>query len=398
MRISKDKIKNINLFTAFFLAFSGFYVFLLAAANFFPAIDSRSISIPIRIIIVFLFGLIFILNPKFKLKKILLFFLLFSVVYFSRILVEYLDEASFFHISEQEFFLYFISFFFLPVIFISQYRLNKVNYEKIFNAIIIASLSFSLLSIYFYKDIFGTVARISMINDGALGMLSPLILSYCAALGIGISVSYLITNKPSTFKKIIIFTNIVVCFVPFFLGASRGSILALAFPFIFYLFFANSVKNRFKLIFAVFAISILTVIFAEYLGDGIFSRLLGTQSRIETGTEGRVDIWLSSIIQFFDSPLIGNSLNNNKYNHYPHNMFLEVLITTGVVGFVPFFLFILFVFKKIILIVKYNPSYFWICTIFMQDFTAKMFSGGIYLTSWLAIGAGLLIGFKVEET
>jgi O-antigen ligase len=337
------------------------------------------------------------MRPRFQINKGLFFFLFFSILYLIRITIEYYNFTSFFHIPEIDFFLYFMSFVFLPLFLISQFDLSETDYGQIFWAIVTSSLCFSTLSIFFYHDIVGKVSRISMISrlQYDVSVLSPLILSYCSALGIGIIISYLLTNYIDGFKKRILIITLALCLIPFFLGASRGSILALAFPVIYYFLFAGNMKSRCKVIFFIMLISTVLALSTEYLGSGLFDRISITQTRIDTGSEARIYIWEASIHQFLDDPVFGNSLENEQVNHYPHNLFLEVLITTGILGFIPFFLFICIIFLKIKTIIIHEPRHFWMCTIFLQAFVASMFSGALYNASWLAIGAGLVLGFQI---
>jgi len=399
MRIKKENIKNINLIVGFFLAFSGYYVMLIVMINLLPGLESRNLTIPLRLIIVVSIGFIFLLQPRVKLQKGLVFFLLFATAYLTRIFIEYLDYNSMFHIPVIEFFLYFISFVLIPLVLISQFRLSEHNYNKIFLAVIAGTTILSALTFFFYKGIIGLVGRIS--SAGSLGesFISPLALSYCSVLGIGVGIAYLITNKVGIRKKLFIYSTIALSFIPFYLGASRGSILALSFPFAFYFFFTEGIKKRCTLLFSIVILSIVMAALTEYLGTGVFDRFMNIQRDIATGSSSvvRIDIWKYSLQQFLEHPLLGNSLECDQFNFYPHNILLEVLITTGIIGFIPFVLFLYNIFTKMRLIVKQHSEYFWICTIFLQAFTQNMFSGGIYSAGWLAIGGGMILGFKFDK-
>ena len=104
MRIKKENIKNINLIIGFFLAFSGYYAFLIVLVNLAPDLKTRGLTIPLRLIIVTSMGFIFLLRPRVKLQKGLVFFLFFATAYLTRILTEYMDYTLMFHIPKTEFF------------------------------------------------------------------------------------------------------------------------------------------------------------------------------------------------------------------------------------------------------------------------------------------------------
>jgi len=393
MGIRKKNLKDFNLVVGFFLAFSGYYAALMAQTNLAAGLDSRNVTVPLRLIIVTSIGLTFLQRPRIKMKKGLLFFLLFAAAYLSRILIEYVDSNSTFHISELEFFFYFATFVLIPMFFISQYQLSEDDYNKIFMAVMTGTLLLSVSTLYFYGDIIGTVTRISGAIKRDENYISPLALSYCSALGIGVGIAYLIAHEVDSFKKIFIYATIGTSFIPFYLGASRGSIVALSFPFIIYLLFAKNVKRRVVLLFSIGILSAAFIIITEYFGSGVFVRFANISRDIETGSSSviRIDIWRASLMQFWNNPVFGNSLNCDYVNHHPHNILLEVLITTGFIGFIPFILFLQQIFIKIKLIVNQHSRYFWVCVIFIQAFTQNMFSGGIYAAGWLAIGSGLIL-------
>ncbi|MFH0726539.1 MAG: O-antigen ligase family protein [Pseudomonadota bacterium] len=395
----KERIISINLIVGFFLAFSGYYAALIVLTNLATGAGSRNLTIPLRLIIVSSFGIIFLMRPKIGLQKGLTFFLFFAFAYLSRILIESLDYSSKFQITEIEFFLYFTSFVLIPLVFTSQIRLSESDYSKIFIVLMIGTIILSILTFYFYKQLIGTVVRISLVIKHNQNYISPLALSYGSVLGIGVGIGYLLTNKVGRLKKLFIYTTIMISFVPFFLGASRGSILALSFPFVFYLFFAQGIKKRAHIIISMGVLCIFLIISTAYFGSGVFFRFANISHDIESSSSsaGRLEIWRYSLIQFINNPVFGNSLNCTKVNFHPHNILLEVLITTGIIGFIPFFLFLCSIFTKMKVIVKQHSEYFWICVIFLQAFTQNMFSGGIYSAGWLAIGGGLILGVNIRD-
>jgi O-antigen ligase len=395
MVIKRNTIKNFALFIVFFLAFSGYYAFLMMLTNIATDIDSRILTIPLRLIIVGMITFIFLLRPRrVKLQNELFFFLLFAIVYLIRILIESLDHRSTFHITEAEFFLYFTSFVLIPLFFVSQFRLSEDNYEKIFIAMMSSALVLAALSLYYYQEMIGCVKRMVITDENYI---SPLALSYSSVLAIGVGIAYLLTNEGMLCMRLFIYVTILMSFIPFFLGASRGSIVALSLPFLFYLVFGRGVKKRITLLLVISSLAIVLIFLTEVFGTRIFARLATISEIIEYGGLApggeRIEIWEASLVQFCNNPVFGNSLNCDQTNFYPHNMLVEVLITTGIVGFVPFVLFLYIIFVKMVLMVKRDRRYFWVCVIFLQAFMYNMFSGGIYYAGWLSIGAGLVIGF-----
>ncbi|MAP80968.1 MAG: hypothetical protein CL526_07745 [Aequorivita sp.] len=395
MKGNRSSFFDFNLYLAFFLAFSGYYVVLMLVSNYGSTSLSRYFTIPIRLILLISFFYFFKKTGKKQNNRALRAFLVFSGFYLLRIFYEIIFGTSEFYMSKLEFLLYFVSFVLLPFYFISKIKFNPADYNKIFKTVIASCFFLSLFTYLFYRDLLGSVSRISMEISKDENYISPLALSYCASLGIGIGVAYLLSNKTSSSIKMLILLVIISCMVPFFLGASRGSLLALAIPFLFYFLFSQGIKRKFQIIFSLL-LGIVTMLYAtNFLGTGVFDRFFMISEAIDQGSSSaiRLQIWKSDLNQFLNHPFFGNSLESEFALHYPHNIFIEILITTGVLGFIPFSLFLILILKKSVKIVKIYPRYFWLFVVFMQSFVQYLFSGAIWNASWLAIGSALILGF-----
>src|SRR5690606_37813156 len=126
----------------------------------------------------------------------------------------------------------FISFVIIPFIGFSKIRYDKIDFIKLYRVFIITALAFSILSITLYGKFIGQVARL---NENSTGeeVISPLILSYCGALIIGVVSFFLLYSKKiNRLLKITSIACLCLALIPFFLGASRGSIFAVFIPFI----------------------------------------------------------------------------------------------------------------------------------------------------------------------
>ncbi|MGM0503940.1 MAG: O-antigen ligase family protein [Bacteroidota bacterium] len=325
---------------------------------------------------------------------------MFSILYFTRIFYEQLTGRNHFHISETQFLLYYSGFVFFPFLFISQTKLDEKSYQKIFHAILFSTIILSVLTFIYYRSIIGTVGRISYAISKDANYISPLALSYTGALGIGLGSIYLITNKNiNKRKKYFIIITIILSAIPFFLGASRGSLFALAVPFLFLIYKIRSIKKKLAISLMIVFLGFLIVIFAEKMGSGIITRFMNIGADIESGSSSTIRLiqWTDSLEQFWNNPFFGNSLENTTFNFHPHNIFLEVLITTGLIGFIPFIFLIIKGFKAALNVFKNFPEYSWIAALFLQSFTQNMFSGGLYSASWLFASLALLISFSQNQ-
>lgn len=394
MVVSKDKINNYFLQIIFFLGFLGFYVVLLLMFNAGKGDLSRQLTIPMRAVIGGSSILLFVFNLKNE-PPHLKWFYYFVLIYLIRVFIDY-NLNKFFYISYKELFFYFSSFVIIPFIGLSKIDYNKVNIKKIYLIFLISALLFSSLSIILYGKYIGQVNRLSTGTTGE-ETISPLILSYCGTLIIGVVSSYLLfgKNKSKLIKGLSLIV-IILAIIPFFLGASRGSIFAIFFPFIIMALTSISISNilKYSILFIFIVISLIYL--DEYLDSGLLNRFMGTSEAIETGgsSAGRLGMWKISIYQFIDFPYLGDKLNTNNINFYPHNIFLEVLQTTGVIGAVPFFV---LTFKALIAsykIFKYHKQLSWVPVIFLQSIMKHMFSGALYTASWFWISMAVVLSLS----
>lgn len=398
--LTKIFIRKCILFLSLLFTFGGYYFVLGLVANFGYLSSSQVFTAPLRVLIVS--GLFFILlaSPRKIIKNNTFYcFVLFSVAYLARTTVEIVTPGSPYHIVDEFFLYYFLSFFFIPYLLISGIFFTEDDYDIMFLAIIIGSLLLSIVVYYYYGHFLGQVSRISSVISKDDNYLSPLAMSYVSSMTIGVSIFYLIENKVSFYKKLIIVVSILAALVPFLLGASRGSALALFIPFIIY-FPAQKRWIKFNWVFLLVPLAFGLVIFSESQGSGVFERLLNIERDINTGSSSviRIKLWMDGIKQFINSPIFGSGLNLETVNFHPHNIFIEVLITTGIIGFIPFLIFIGLVFRKAFWIARYRPNKYWLVVVFIQAFTQHMFSGGIYAASWLAVGSALVIGYRVNSS
>jgi O-antigen ligase len=269
-----------------------------------------------------------------------------------------------------------------------------------FFIIILGGVGVSLMTYYYYGQLIGEVARISQYVSKDENYISPLALSYCAVLGITAGLSFLLTNKVSKMTSIYLILAIFSCFIPFFLGASRGALIAITVPFLLYFLFSLRFTDKIRFV-VLSALFLLIVVFStSYFGTGIFDRMIGLSDAIDQGSSSaiRLEMWRYGFVeQFLNNPIFGNSLQLDSVSHHPHNIFVEVLLSTGIIGFIPFIGFIVFVFRKIIVIIKKRPQYFWLTSVFLIGFMQNMFSGAIWGASWFAMGAAIILGFDVEN-
>lgn len=388
----KEKTNNTLLYFIFFIVFIGSYSAVLLAVS--AGFNSRIVTIPIRVLTSLICGVLIVRNITNR-NQYLKWFTLFSILYIFRVIYDYANNV-FLYIDYLDLVFYFVSFCIMPFLALTKFDFSKVNFEKLYKAFLYSSFIFSSLSVKLYSKYIGSVGRLSS-SRVEEEVVSPLTLSYSSTLIIGVIVFYLLFNKTSKKIKVLSVLTIILAIVPFFLGASRGSIFAIFIPFIFYAMSNMSLKSMIKYIFS-FSILIALIFYLDnYFQSGLLNRFLGTSEAIETGgsSASRLDIWSGSFSQFLSHPIFGDKINTDFNNFYPHNIFLEVLQSTGIIGFIPFTFLIYYALKTSLKIFKSYKSFAWISVIFLQALMRSMFSSSLYNTMWFWPALALILTLNI---
>src|SRR5690606_10275510 len=116
------------------------------------------------------------------------------------------------------------------------------------------------------------------------------------------------------------------------------SIIALFLPFLLNLLCKKNTGGSLKLLIVMLIVAVLGVYLSAYFGSNIIDRFTKIEDDISQGSSSavRIDLWREGLRQFADHPIFGSGLEVEKYRFHPHNILIEVLLTTGVIGFIPF--------------------------------------------------------------
>lgn len=109
--------------------------------------------------------------------------------------------------------------------------------------------------------------------------------------------------------------------------------------------------------------------------EGVYQIVAARLESVADGS-GRFEIWRNAISLWAESPIFGIGWHNFLYfnnsffmrNNYAHNTFLEVLVETGIVGFILYFLFFLSIFFYLLTLVKHTNRF----TYMMYSFIAMV--------------------------
>src|SRR5690606_15316614 len=144
-----NKLNIVLYFSVFFLTFLGYYAILLGIFNIGLAEVTRIITVPLRLLIMGMLVLVFLSNKVLLKNTAALWFLLFTVLYSIRLLIE-LQTNTNYYMPISGVMLYFFSFAVIPFLGISLNRVNPSRMKAVFNSFLVGGALFSVLALLSY--------------------------------------------------------------------------------------------------------------------------------------------------------------------------------------------------------------------------------------------------------
>ncbi len=393
-----DKFFNKCVYAISFFLFSGFYAVLALAITFFGSAGSRLVTVPMRLLTTTLMLVVIALTflkkreSQQKQQVVNFVFLLFWSFYFLKVFWHW-NSGEPLRSAWFEYIFYAINFVILPF-----YMFGRISFAKhkktIIDALIFSGFAMGLTTLYLYKDIL--MAGVSRINlyiyqNPDFESLSPLSLSYASVLTIVLCVYQLLyKNRKSKTYRIYLLLTIGLSLVMFLLGASRGSLLGLAVS-ILYMVLHSNYKMKIKWVILVIGFIPIFIWSVAVSGSSIIER---TTSAIGGGSTGREELWSNAFSEFISNPIVGGRI---EIGFYPHNMILEILMATGLIGLL--IISILFVkgFIRISYLPKLDSDYLWVAIIFLQGFCQYFFSAALYQSTLVFFPLGIILAAQGKK-
>ena len=350
-------IIGIILLTIFYNIGSGLCLFF----NINPSIFNFSYKILGTLFTLYAFLGSLILNKDRTFSKNLVVVLIFWVIYSIRLLYDMEVAQVPFGFSKLEVY----SFAFggalnltLAIIFCG-YLMSIEKLIKAFRYVLIAanliiilllifkSAQLDLVTLFLRRSYFSTDAEdLAIINPITIAMNGGL-LAIISTIDIWFKAEKEISKEPN---KVLTYFLILLGILNLILGGSRG-------PFIFFglilliLFMIKLFRTGFSAVFllrlALILVSVIAL-FLYFFGDlltadsfALFNRLSGITESSDPSDASRFIQIRSAWDQFLSSPIIGDRFVERSTNFYPHNILLESLMATGIVGTTFFVIFIL---------------------------------------------------------
>lgn len=374
---------NEKLFFTFFwiLLLIGFFVVSIFPNAF--QIESQVITIPYRAFILFLSVVILLRKcyrkpfREYSIAEIT--FILFWILYFVKAVYTFKNYTFLpgTPIKEFETYLRIIGITFIPALAVLHFKKSDIDFKLSYIVVYTVILLVLVLNI-----LFGIQHNYQGRSSGFLSM-------YSISFGHwGVSLA-LLSLYPLLYK--IITNNFfrVIAVLGFFIGlyimyasGTRSPFVALIVGILFLLWSKNKRKISYGFIALIFiGMLSLAIVKPQFSGENKSSFFTRITKSITTGdSSGRGTLYQQGLQIFKDYPLLGGRILYED-GMYPHNIFLEVLMTTGVVGFVLYLLF----FKKCLLYIgkskeisnKY-PEITWVLVLWIQYFILSLFSYNLH--------------------
>lgn len=327
---------------------------LSALLSLWINVPSTVVNVIYRAVIVLLailviFNLVY--SKNLKCNSLVLPLLVFLILYFFRIVYDTLIIGIETTHPLLEIYTFYLGNIILPfiAIILSFKYVNVLSFIKWSLYVLLAS-NFFIIITYFDQiggeispliflnraTILGLDRNSDIINPISFGLYGGSLLLFCMSLLL------LLKDTIFAYKKIVLRFGCFLGLINLVLGNSRGPFLFTFLGIIgilyFYLYFSKFTVKFFYKLSVLMLFSFVLILFASSyfiknnIELGIFKRVLETKDNIESGDkEERNLLYTEAIDMFVDAPLFGNQMNLKTLT-YPHNLFLEVLMSTGIIG------------------------------------------------------------------
>lgn len=176
------------------------------------------------------------------------------------------------------------------------------------------------------------------------------------ALGIGLIFSFFALQESTKRLKFLIIIMDFFTLYAIFLTGSRGTWMALILGVVLFPVFAQKIPLRKRMIYVFMGSLVIFILFIGLRNNyyGQFGQLISTRlsehDSISRAAGGRLDsIWPYYINKFYEKPLFGWGKGfSNDVGMAAHNDFLNIIVETGIIGFILFLNFLIFALKDIL--------------------------------------------------
>jgi O-antigen ligase len=129
---------------------------------------------------------------------------------------------------------------------------------------------------------------------------------------------------------------------------------------------------------------------------GMVSRMVGGFD--DEASLVRIQLTAGALSQFMAHPIVGDAIVERVSAYYPHNIFIESLMATGLVGFVLLSMVVAVCTRAAWRLIRASHATRWVGLLYVQSFVVSLFSGSLFLDGqfWALSVAVLAISSAVR--
>jgi len=278
---------------------------------------------------------------------------------------------------------------------------NQQALINAFSAVFVVTLFCSLVTIMYgtgatYDSTTGLYTEVGRLSVDSL---NPISAGHIGVTLILVSL-WILANRLGFKSRKVVLVAIISCIAGGYLmiaSGSRGPILAFAGALFFYLFTLRlqRLARLFLIFLPVFGfIAIGALLVEENMQLTLLDRLVETPESEVAAKAGRLYAFGGAIKQFVENPIFGDSLEEKSTGFYPHNIVLEGLMATGIVGGLPLIVIVLLGMRTSFFVLKGRAFHGWVALLYIQYLLASLTSGAIYNSTEFWALTGLIFSFK----
>lgn len=254
-----------------------------------------------------------------------------------------------------------------------------------FNVVTVLSIiaAFSALVLfrnYISNEVEGFGPRLSTVKTNPISLgaffVTSAIITWC----------YLLDGSIDNIKKYLCSFLLFFYFILVILSGSRGALASLIGVVVTYLIFCSESKKRFIFMIVIsclLSLSLSMIISLSHLlfGDIDFFRgYLNVGASDDLSAMIRIGAYENAISQFVQNPIFGDLSLERVTRFYPHNVFIDILMSLGIMGGVVYAIYIALVFYMSIKVMRLKGIGIIVSLLWLQQFYGLLFSSSIFQT------------------
>jgi hypothetical protein len=248
--------------------------------------------------------------------------------------------------------------------------------------------------VYFFQNKWNFSPEILIKRAAIIGTSDDVLIINPISFGIYGGYLFLTSNSLILFlkelvPKTFIITGLIFGFVNLILSTSRGPFLftfiGLIVLFFLFLYFSKKTLGLwFKVFLSLFIMFIILSVSISSINQsgleiGIIQRALNSKENLQSGEkEERNELFAEGFNMFLESPLLGKKVVLDSTASYPHNVFIEILMSTGLLGFCLYIITLLCLFIKFLNINSYSHSFIFFLSVFILSYGISLTTGNLY--------------------